>query len=292
MQSSDSSDTPSSGEKLFSLAEVAALQGVHYMTVYRHVRTGKLAATKSNGEWQVRKSDLASAAAPSQGKPGSADIGSRYGAFRSRLLAADEPGAWSILENCLAAGANPADLHHELIVPILEHVGNDWARGELDVSNEHTVTAVMHRLVARLGPLMRTKGRSRGSIVVGAIVGDTHSLPVAIVADLLRSGGYDVIDLGANTPTESFAQTVAVVDRCKAVGLSASMSLDAPIRETIAAIRLADSRLKILVGGRGIEGAEHAATLGADGTERESRLIASAFDSIIEAQTPAALSQQ
>ncbi len=292
MESPDNSDTALPGEKLYSLAEVAAQQGVHYMTVYRHVRTGKLAATKLNGEWQVRESDLASASAPSQGKPGSADISSRCPAFRNRLLASDEPGAWSILENCLAAGAAPADLHHELILPVLEEIGSDWAIGALGISNEHTMTAVMQRLVARLGPLMRTKGRSRGSILVGAVAGDYHSLAVAIVADLLRNGGYDVLDLGANTPPGSFAETVATMDRCKAVGLSASTPLDTSIREAIEAIRLADSTLKIVVGGRGIEGVEHAERLGADGTESDSRLIAAAFDVIIESQGPAALAQQ
>ena len=292
MESSDNTDTPLTGAKLYSLAEVAALQGVHYMTVYRHVRTGKLVATKLNGEWQVRESDLASMTAPSQGKPGSGDLSSRGPAFRNRLLASDEPGAWSILENCLAAGASPADLHHELIIPTLDEIGCDWESGALAVSNEHTVTAVMQRLVARLGPLMRTKGRSRGSIVIGAVAGDNHSLPVAIVADLLRNGGYDVLDLGANTPSRSFAETVATMDRCKAVGLSASNSLDASIRSAIAAIRLADSTLKIVVGGRGIEGAEHAERLGADGTENDSRLIAAAFDAIIESQMPTALAQQ
>lgn len=292
MESPDNSDAPLPGEKLFSLAEVAAKQGVHYMTVYRHVRTGKLTATKLNGEWQVRECDLLSSAAPSQGKPGSADISARGAAFRNRLLASDEPGAWSILENCLAAGADPVDLHHELILPFLHQIGNDWASGTLAISNEHTASAVMQRLVARLGPLMRTKGRSRGSIVIGAVAGDAHSLPAAIVADLLRNGGYDVLDLGANTPARSFAETVASVDRCKAVGLSASRSLDASIREAIEAIRLADSTLKIVVGGRGIQGAEHAESLGADGTESDSRLIAAAFDEVIESQVSAAVAQQ
>ncbi|NNF53348.1 MAG: hypothetical protein HKN03_02790 [Acidimicrobiales bacterium] len=292
MESPDNSDAALLEEKLFSLAEVAAKQGVHYMTVYRHVRTGKLAATKLNGEWQVRECDLIARTAPSQGKPGSADISARSAAFRNRLLASDEPGAWSILENCLAAGADPADLHHELILPFLHRIGTDWASGTLAVSSEHTASAVMQRLVARLGPLMRTKGRSRGSIVIGAVAGDAHSLPAAIVADLLRNGGYDVLDLGANTPARSFAETVALVDRCKAVGLSASRSLDASIREAIEAIRLADSTLKIVVGGCSIQGAEHAKSLGADGTESDSRLIAAAFDEVIDSQVSPAVAQQ
>ena len=281
MDTTDVTSADGSDERMFSLAEVAALQGVHYMTVYRHVRTGKLNATKKNGEWQVPESELSKARIPSTAKPGRADLGGREAAFRSRLLAADEPGAWSILENCLAAGADPADLHHELILPILAKLGTEWASGDIRVADEHTVSAVLQRLVARLGPMMRTKGRSRGTIVVGAVAGDTHSLPVAIVADLLRNGGYDVLDLGANTPHASFAETIRETDRCRAVGISTSLSLDSAVREAVAAVRAEDATLKIVVGGHGIKGPSHAKAMGADGTEIDSRLIASTFELLI-----------
>ena len=41
-----------------SLNEVAEKLGVHYMTVYRYVRTGLLPAAKSGGTWRVLADDL------------------------------------------------------------------------------------------------------------------------------------------------------------------------------------------------------------------------------------------
>jgi len=58
--------------RLLSLQEAAELEGVHYMTVYRRVRTGRLAAVKVGSEWRVEAGDLPAAAAVGRtaGRPG------------------------------------------------------------------------------------------------------------------------------------------------------------------------------------------------------------------------------
>ena len=43
-----------------SLRECAERLGVHYMTAYRYVRTGMLAAVKQGTEWRVASEDLES----------------------------------------------------------------------------------------------------------------------------------------------------------------------------------------------------------------------------------------
>jgi len=40
--------------------------------------------------------------------------------------------------------------------------------------------------------------------VLGAFAGDPHALPSAMLSDLFCDRRFEVIDLGANTPTESF----------------------------------------------------------------------------------------
>ncbi len=251
------------------------------MTVYRHVRTGRLPAIKQNGEWKVRESDLEGPTTPSTATPGNADLGSRIPAFIDRLTAGDEPGCWAILENCLSAGAEAPALLHELIVPAMALVGDRWSTGDLKIVSEHTATTIAHRLVARLGPMMRNKGRSRGTIVLGAVAGDTHALPVAILADILRSNGFSVIDLGGNTPAESFAELAQSSDQCRAVGISASIPADDELREAVAAIQAVDPVLPILLGGRGIRDADHAHALGSDGYATGSYEVVELFERCI-----------
>ncbi|MBT8240831.1 MAG: cobalamin-dependent protein [Acidimicrobiia bacterium] len=269
-------------DDVLTLAEVAERRGLHYMTVYRHVRTGRLRATKVDGEWQVRAADLdADPARASRGKPGAADLARRLPAFHDRLLAADEPGVWGIVENCLSGGAEPVELHHEVIIPALQQIGERWSDGELRIADEHTATAIAYRVVARLGPMMRAKGRSRGTIVIGAVAGDTHALAVSILADILRSARFNVIDLGGNTPIASFLDAIQNSDQCRAVGISASVPADDVVRETVREIRSVHPELPVIVGGESIRDETHAKMLGSAGFAAESRDIVPQFEQSI-----------
>ena len=68
------------------------------------------------------------------------------------MVAGDEAGAWAVLEAALASGVAPADAHMDLLVPALDSIGEQWARGVLTVADEHRASVVAQRLIGRLGP--------------------------------------------------------------------------------------------------------------------------------------------
>ena len=88
---------------LISLQEAADELGVHYMTAYRYVRTGRLPAVKEGAEWRVDPADLAllevgrrTTTAPVTGETeGGPDRRWRAEPLRlaGRLIDGDEPGA-------------------------------------------------------------------------------------------------------------------------------------------------------------------------------------------------------
>jgi len=65
----------------------------------------------------------------------------------------------------------------------------------------------------------RPVGRRRGTVVLGAISGDYHGLPSAMLADMLESKHLSVIDLGSNTPSTSFAEVASQVDDLVGIGV-------------------------------------------------------------------------
>jgi excisionase family DNA binding protein len=260
-----------------TLHEAAARLGVHYMTVYRYVRTGRLPATRDGVQWLVDPADLARVT------PGRQERGRARAAAPStlaaRLIAGDEAGSWSLLEQAMGSGAEPADVLLDVVVPALAHVGQGWADGELDVADEHCATAVAQRLVGRLGPQFARRGRKRGTIVVGAPAGEEHGLPSAIVADLLRGARFDVLDLGADTPPDSFAVAAAQVERLVAV----LIGVTTPGNDEEAARALKSLRERVdvplFVGGAAILDEAHARRLGADGwTGRTGRDLLAAVE--------------
>lgn len=263
------------------LQEAADRLGVHYMTVYRYIRTGRLAATMERGEWRIDE------VAVDQLRPGPARRSRRARRrisrqrFEERLLSGDELGAWNMIEDALTAWAEPADIHLELLAPVLCSIGERWESGELDVADEHRASAVARRLIGRLGPRFSRRGRKRGLIVLGAPPDELHDLPVAMVADHLRAAGFEVVDLGGSTPVESFAlaaqrhQPLAVM-----VGVTGSEH-DRAVKRVAAAVRR-ESGVPLLVGGAAVPDANTAASLGGDlWTGRDARSVVAAVEDLI-----------
>jgi excisionase family DNA binding protein len=259
-----------------SLTEAAERLGVHYMTAYRYVRTGRLHAVKVGSEWKVAVSDIeamrsggANGDAVGGPAPGGAGNGRRrrhdyHTRLETRLLAGDEAGAWAIIENALTAGVDPEEIYLEVLAPAMRHIGEGWAEGRVSVAEEHRASVVMLRLIGRLGPRFSRRGRKRGTVVVGAPAGDHHGVPVALAADLLRGAGFDVIDLGADTPATSFVDAGLMAERLIGIGLSAtSDGNESSIREAITTVH-DELSCPVVVGGRGIHGPAVGRELGAD----------------------------
>jgi MerR family transcriptional regulator, light-induced transcriptional regulator len=275
--------TPRSGDApadTLTLQQVAESLGVHYMTAYRYVRTGQLIATRRAGRWTVSPGDLATferdqSIPPPRGRHAAgegavndgADGRSRYHArLLERLLAGDEAGAWRVVETALVARMRPDRVHLDLLAPCLREIGDRWAAGSLSVGGEHVASAVAARLAARLAPLCARRGRTRGTVIIAGSAGELHGLPITLVTNVLRSRGWEVVELGPNTPAVDVIEAVGGADRLLAVGVSVgSDAAKESAAQTLAAVRDGFPEVPLLCGGPGMPNGTVARGLGADG---------------------------
>jgi MerR family transcriptional regulator, light-induced transcriptional regulator len=264
-------DPPIDNAVDLNLKQAAARLGVHYMTAYRYVRQGHLAAHRDGTAWRVTEDTLTAFTtrgrprnAPADGSPDGVSRVDWPARLETCLLAGDEPAAWDTVERALAAGHDPSFCYLEMVAGALANIGARWFEGELDAADEPLATAVATRVVARLGARFRRPGRSRGSVVFGAPIGERHSLPIAIVADLVRIHGFDVLELGADVPPAAFVAATARAPRLVAVGIGVTGAerWDA-VRATISALRDHDHDVPILIGGQAVLNAEIADLAGA-----------------------------
>lgn len=243
--------------------------GVHYMTAYRYVRSGALPAQQRNGHWYVATNDLEAfvatrAQTPSPvGRPRKRSPDKRRvaharrqaEALAQRLMAGDQRGAWRLVEAELSAGGDMRQINSKLLTPALRYIGDQWAAGNVSVGDEHRASVIAMRLISLIGGRFNRRGRKRGTVVVSAVPGDRHGLPTAIMADMLRSEGFNVVDLGADTPSADIVAIAAEQDRLIAVGLCATSSLkrsvEREIRDTTQRLRAATGR-PVLLGGSGL----------------------------------------
>lgn len=261
------------------LPRAADLLGVHYMTAYRYVRTGRLRATLVGGVWRIDPADVLALA----GMGGSrSSTRGRSRALEGRrapgnpsnewpemlehcLVEGDDAGAFDLWERALASWARPADLYTEILVPTMRTIGERWSKGELSVADEHRASAVAVRLVGRLGPKFLHPGRRRGSLVVGAPAGEHHSIPAFIVSDLLRDAGFSVVDLGADAPSDAFVAAAKRSDRLVAIAIGSTLPGNEPaITDVVSAVQDAMPGIPVILGGAGIATQAAARRLGAD----------------------------
>jgi excisionase family DNA binding protein len=260
-----------------SLDQAAKRLGVHYMTVYRYVRLGQLPAERRDGTWHVLVSDLDEFVGKKK-KP--AKRGSRPAAdwtvrLEQRLLEGDEAGAAKLLDDALASGHDLFSLYLDVVSPSMVSIGERWAAGKLHIHEEHRASVIVGRLMARVSTRFAHRGPSRGTVVIGGPNGEHHGLSLTMVADLLRSKGWNVSDIGTNVPAESFATAVKGVDQLRAVCVGVTLRNSLPAAgDVIREVRkVLPDGVAVYLGGAGVDSDETAKQLGADVWARDPRSL-------------------
>lgn len=196
-------------DALLDLDQVAAEVGVHYQTVYRWVRSGKLAADMVDGRYQVQRHHLTELLnaknAPSRPRPpGAQRLERTADKMHTALVTGDELGARDLAQAIVAEQTSIADFIQQVLVPPLRRIGQDWYDGKLSIWVEHRASAITERILGEIAP--RPRGRRRGEVMVAAVSGDRHSLATTMAAVTLRDNNWLVHHLGADMPPEELVK--------------------------------------------------------------------------------------
>jgi excisionase family DNA binding protein len=275
-------------DRLLTLHEAADRLGVHYMTVYRRVRLGMLPAHKVGGSWRIEPADLVGeragahpAARTTAAPPSSASTASPgrrapwIERLEQRMLAGDSAGAWQLVEAAMASGVEPQDVYVELLGPALHRIGDGWQQEQIGIADEHLATGVATSIVGRLGPRFSRRGRHRGVVLVAMPVGERHGLGVAMLADILTHAGFEVLNLGPDTPPASLRDAMTGRDDVRAVVVSVVSGARLPgAARLVAAAHRARPGVAVVVGGFAVPDEATAQRLGGDGWVADPRLLA------------------
>ena len=258
------------------LQEAARELGVHYQTVYRWVRTGRLQARLVNGRYLVDRDALVRAEEERQApSPPRQPSLSRLDRQARRMLTAlrtgDEAKAVGIARTLSKEGTAITDLIQQVFVPALRQIGQEWHDGLLSISIEHRASAIVERLLGELAP--NPSGRRRGSAIVAALEGDRHSLPTAMAAVALREDQWRVHHLGADLPADEIIQFCAEHDIDIAVLTVTTPAVQPLVESTAAALRVVGVPAVVGGPGRTLDDLRHEAR-GALARAAEDRVVA------------------
>ena len=170
------------------------------------------------------------------------------------------------VQDALDSGASAPDILN-VMSDAMEEVGRLFQNGDLFVPEMLVAAKTMQRGVMVLKPhLAGDEGARYGKLIIGTVAGDLHDIGKNLVALMMESAGFEVIDLGVDVPAARFVEAVKENPDCRIVALSALLTTTMEaMRGTVKALADAGltSQVKIMVGGAPITQA-FADEIGAD----------------------------
>ena len=112
-------------------------------------------------------------------------------------------------------------------------VGIDFRDGILFVPEVLLAANSMKAGMTILRPLLAETGVERiGKVVIGTVKGDIHDIGKNLVAMMLEGAGFEVIDLGINTPVEQYLEALEEHEP-EILGLSALLTTTMPYMKVV-----------------------------------------------------------
>ena len=170
-----------------------------------------------------------------------------------------------LVEEALKEGAKAPEILNAMI-DAMGVVGDKFTRSEVFVPEMLVAAKAMQNGVEVLKPVLAGEGvTSIGKCIIGTVKGDLHDIGKNLVAVMIESAGFDVVDLGVDISAEQFIEAIKSNPDANIVACSALLTTTMPsMRETVGAIKaLGVEGLKVIVGGAPIT-EEFADSVGAD----------------------------
>jgi corrinoid protein of di/trimethylamine methyltransferase len=188
--------------------------------------------------------------------------------LKKAIVQYDKERAAHFAKKAVQEEVDPVEALDAMTVAIRQ-VGDGFGKGELWLPELVGAAAAMTAAAPIIEEEIKRVGSRReslGTVVIGTVWGDIHTIGKTMVGTLLTADGFVVKDLGTNVPAEGF---ITGIKRYNAdiLAMSALMTTTAPeqrkVMETLQDQGFKD-KVRVMVGGGAIT-QEFADSIGADG---------------------------
>ncbi len=192
-----------------------------------------------------------------------------YEELQATVIAGDADKVKEVIGALLEKSNKPLKIISEGLIPGMSVVGQKMKDGEMYIPEVMASAHAMGQGMELLKPLITGDELStiyKGKVVIGTVQGDLHNIGKKIVAMLIDSGGYTVVDLGVDVSADKFVEAVKQ-EKPDILGLSSLLTTTMPrMSEAIEALKRNSLRdgVKIIVGGAPVS-QSFADSIGADG---------------------------
>jgi len=196
----------------------------------------------------------------------------KFAELRQAIIDGVAPQAKELTQKMLDDGTKPSEFFPKAIIPAMDEVGRRMRECEFFIPEVLIAARAARGATDILRPLLvgDESAQPAGTVVCGTIKGDLHDIGKNIVAMMLESAGFRIVDLGVDVSPEKIVDAVRE-QQANLVALSAlltttMLNMKGAI-EALVAAGLRD-KVKVMVGGAPVT-ESWARSIGADGYDKD-----------------------
>jgi len=196
----------------------------------------------------------------------------KFAELRQAIIDGVAPQAKELTQKMLDDGTKPSEFFPKAIIPAMDEVGRRMRECEFFIPEVLIAARAARGATDILRPLLvgDEYAQPAGTVVCGTIKGDLHDIGKNIVAMMLESAGFRIVDLGVDVSPEKIVDAVRE-QQANLVALSAlltttMLNMKGAI-EALVAAGLRD-KVKVMVGGAPVT-ESWARSIGADGYDKD-----------------------
>ncbi len=206
--------------------------------------------------------------------------------LQQAIIDGKSPVSKELTNKGLSEGVRPAEFFPNAIIPAMNEVGRRMRECEFFIPEVLIAARAARASTDILRPLLvgEEAVRSAGTVICGTVKGDLHDIGKNIVAMMLESAGFQIVDLGVDVPPEKVVEAVRQ-HQANVVAMSALLTTTmGNMKAVIDALESAGLRnqVKVLVGGAPVTEA-WARSIGADGYGKDASAAVETARSLLAA---------
>ncbi len=191
----------------------------------------------------------------------------QFDGLREAIIEGDVETAGVLVTELLGQGVLPLEIIDLGLVSGMNFVGERFRDGDMYIPEVLMAARAVSVGMEKVKPFISKEDvKPKGTVIIATVRGDLHEIGKNLVAMILETGGFDVVNLGVDISPDAFVDATKKYQPqfvCMSSLLTTTMMA---MKETIDLLEeegLRD-RVKVLVGGAPIS-KEFAASIGADG---------------------------
>jgi len=130
--------------------------------------------------------------------------------IKESMVQIDEQKVTRGVQEAASQGIDPLKTIEEGLSPGMVHIGDKFNRGECYLPELIKAADTFNAAMAILEPELKKSGSQKpatGTVVTGTVKGDIHNIGKDILGMLMKTRGFEVIDLGIDVAASTFMTT-------------------------------------------------------------------------------------